>query len=426
MIINLPIELYTSDMPRVFEEFSAWIGETAWRRRAIGVAADIRGHPHLKEYISEENAVALALTKCSEARKKYGGLPPALVNDRTLYSAFQLASQTLALCNSSPAVSRKALQGRIRGAFKNPDDLRALQLELSVATHFARRGLSVSWPEMSGGGTFDMLVSGFGERVVEVECKLASIDKGRKIHRREALEALSFVQRKLDAIAANLRSGLVVVVTLPDRLPQKLRERQELLAAIAQSVLAGTSRTLACGTDIRIEGFDASKYPHLGPPLTSELRSDIDAITRTENRQAVILGRRGAGAMIVVLQSQIEDTFLQYVFNTMADAAKRQLSGQRAGLVLVGFEDVNPRQLVATAEQDLEPANTPTALRVAVSDFLGSSSRDHLVGAAFFSSSELVMSPDGVLSRSGGAYYFPKTESPFWTEEFRGLFADGS
>jgi len=34
------------------------------------------------------------------------------------------------------------------------NDMRALRLELSVATHFARRGHRLQWPEMVVGGTF--------------------------------------------------------------------------------------------------------------------------------------------------------------------------------------------------------------------------------------------------------------------------------
>ena len=80
------------------------------------------------------------------------------------------------------------LRRRVHGAFKNPDDMRGLRLELSAATHFARRARKLAWPEMTGEGTFDLLIQDVGPRGLEIECKAISEDKGRRIHKREVLD----------------------------------------------------------------------------------------------------------------------------------------------------------------------------------------------------------------------------------------------
>jgi len=56
----------------------------------------------------------------------------------------------------------------------------ALQFELSVATHFTRRGLHVQWPEMTGVGTFDLLVDGLDTQPLEVECSRFRTTKGEE------------------------------------------------------------------------------------------------------------------------------------------------------------------------------------------------------------------------------------------------------
>jgi hypothetical protein len=65
---------------------------------------------------------------------------------------------------------------------------------------------------------------------------------------------------------------------------------------------------------------------------------------------------------------------------------------------------------------------TPTALRIAVSRFLSGEGRDHVVGVGFLSESGLQLLEAGLVGLAGTAYYFPKRESPKWSEDFSGLF----
>jgi len=127
-----------------------------------------------------------------------------------------------------------------------------------------------------------------------------SDDKGRRVHRREALEALDHLQRSLETAAHNLLSGLAVVVTLRDRLPTAFKARQELLNEIARAVLVGVDLEIGHDAEVRIQDFDIAKYPDLGPPVTEALRRDINEITGTINRQVLNLGaeRRSSGPRV--------------------------------------------------------------------------------------------------------------------------------
>jgi hypothetical protein len=420
----LQVELHTRDIPTVFARFREIVGERRWTKRVTAINSEARGQPYLREYLLEENAIAFAFDRCSAQVSRYGSMPLQSSNDRSLYPAFRLAAQTLSLLDKSSAEQGKRLVRRIHGAFRNPDDMRAIQLEFAIATHFVRRGYSISWPEMDKFGNFDLMVHGVGPYGLEVECKSASVDKGRKIHKRDALVFNHLVGQKLEGIAQRLNSGLAVVLTVPDRLPAAFLDRQRLAERVGRAVLVGKSVGVDGGCDVRLSEFDIARYPGLGPPESSQVRQYIDDITGTRNRQAMILGRRSAGALVFVVQSRQEDTFLRYVFNSVRDAARNQLSAKRAGIVLVGLEGISADELVRTAQLEKNPKEDPTALRIAVSKFLGGSTTDHVVGVGFLSRDELTPKEHGHVSSEGSAYHFPKTESSFWHDDFRGIFGE--
>jgi len=418
----LQVDLYTRDFPTVFARFREAVGERQWTKRVTAINSEARGQPYLREYLLKENAIAFALDRCSAQASRHGAFPSQSSNDRSLYPAFRLAAQTLSLIDKSSAKQGKRLVRRIHGAFRNPDDMRAIQLEFGIATHFVRRGYRISWPEMEESGDFDLMVHGIGPDGLEVECKSASVDKGRKIHKRDALDFNHLVRQKLEGTAHRLNSGLAVVLTVSDRLPAAFRDRQQLAERVVRAVLVGKSITVDEGSDVRLSEFDIVQYPDLGAPESSQLRQYIDHITGTRNREAMILGRKGAGALVFVTQSRQEDTFLRYVFNSVREAAREQLSAKRAGIVLVGLEGISADELVRTAQQDKNPTEDPTALRIAVSKFLGGSTTDHVVGVGFLSKDELTPKGPGHVSSEGSAYHFPKTESSFWHDDFSGMF----
>jgi hypothetical protein len=118
--------------------------------------------------------------------------------------------------------------------------MRGLRLELSAATHFARRARKFAWPEMTGEGTFDLLVQDVGPRGLEIECKAIPEDKGRKIHKREVLDFYRLLWPHIQSTVKGLSTG-------------------------------------------RLGDIRSSTRP-------SEVRAAIDEVTETNNRQAMVIG----------------------------------------------------------------------------------------------------------------------------------------
>lgn len=421
----MQIELHTGDIPLVFERFSDLIGAHNWIKRVDLLKSEIKGNRLLKDYLTQENEMAFSLQASTDLANKFGRIPVRYVDCRPLYSCMAFAAQILSISETLGKVQRAQLVRRVHGAFKNPDDMRGLRLELTVATHFLRRGLDVEWPEMIGGGTMDLVVPDLGPQGLEIECKSISDDKGRKIHRRESLEFCSLVATKLNDLGKNLKVGVVAVLTLDERMPGNFASRKNLAQSVLQNVLSGSSNCRLDGANLRIHEFDPALLGELGNdgiPVVSRAR--IDSITGTANRQALIVGRKSGGAIVFVLQSAHDDSMLTYTFNTLSRSASKQLSGGRAGLFLVGLEGLEAESLIDLAQQDLTGDRPPTALRMKVSDFLASQSRDHVVGVGFISKGALHPASGDTIDSGGSAYIFPKQESLYWHSDFAGLFSE--
>jgi hypothetical protein len=421
--IMLKVEIQTGEIPDVFVRFKEVIDERYWLKRFASIKDETRGQLFLRDHLAEENAIAFALARCSDLVARYGRIPMQETENLGLYPAISLAAQALSIMDHSSSIEAKKLVQRIRGAFKNPDDMRAIQLEIIAATHFVLRGHSVAWPEMEKIGTFDLLVKDLGTNGLEIECKSVSEDKGRKIHRREALEFHQLVKPKFQTFSRNLQTGVAVVLTIPGRLPPLFQQKKVLAKHVIDSFLTAQSMVLEDGSHIRVTEFDVAS---LGVTETGRglviSREAIDQVTATKNRESMILGNKN-GAIIFVLQSRQDDTMLEYVFNTLSESAKKQLSKSRPALFLVGLQSIEAANLLDIAMQDNDSKQPPTALRFGVSEFLANQDRDHVVGVGFLSGGALSSELNGVVKNGGTAYVFSKKESRFWHEDFSGLFS---
>ncbi len=418
----LALDVHTYLIPDIFRRFADVIGEQHWRNRVQQCKQAMRGNVFLREHLMRENDMAFQLDRLSELAQRFGRIPLAEAENPALYPAGSLAAQALSIMNTVTTKEAERFRRRIHGAFKNPADMRGLRLELTAATHFARRGRRISWPETNGAGNFDLLVEGDGYEPLEVECKSIGEDKGRRIHRPEVLDFAALLKPHLRSTIAGLETGLSVVLTVPDKLPTAYKERVELAKSLGQATFVGSDCYLADGSAVRIAEFDANQLGDAPLLDHRELRSAVDSISGTDNCSVVLIGTQAGGALALTIQSQRDDVLMTSVFGTLSDAAKRQLTGSRAGMLFTGFDGLNGEQLLSVAAQDQDSSQHPTALRVAASKFLSSNTRDHLVGVGFVSRSALRPIKSGLIESGGTAYYFPKRESSFWSDGFSGMF----
>lgn len=418
------ISIHDYEIDQLFRRFRYLIGESNWRQRIKKLEEEIRGNTFLRHHLLQENDIAYQLNHCSNLERQYGTLPVGRMDLSPVYPALAFVSHCLSTLDRMDAENRTRAIGRIQGAFRNPEDMRALQLEFTAGLHFAKLGHRLAWPELeTGGDTYDLLVEDLGPTGLEIECKAVSEEKGRRITTRHALEFWNLMQRDLLAATRGLHGGLSIVITLPGKLPTNFTERKELAKLVARAILSGHSQIYPQAA-ISIHDFDAQMLADIdwnnAGPGTREL---IESITGATNRQAMVTGLRGGGAVICVIQSSQDDSLFDAIQKTAKRAATGQLTGNRPGLILLEFGGMSSEGMESLAEHDNIPGNAPTGLRRWASEFLTNcTDRDHIVGIGFLSRGTMRRPSSNVVTSSGSAYVFPRRDSSQWNEAFSGLF----
>ncbi|WP_461573249.1 hypothetical protein [Thiobacillus sp.] len=403
----------------MYRRLESAIGAGHWQGAVARQEEAIRSNHFLGDYLRSEYAIAYQLDRLRRLVAGFGTVPHEACNDPSIFPSLAFAAQVLEVLERSTVKQARAFVKRVRTAFSSSENMHGLRLELQAATHFARRGQRVVWHRVNNGGSFDLLIEDLGPSGLEVECKSISENKGRKIHRLAALEFWGELWRDLAGVAQNLRSGLAVVLTVPYRLPEDAGERAALAREVVARIVAGSGAALGGGAEVRIEPFDPAKIEAAKDTGREELRKAIDAATGTANREAAVYGTPAGGMLAFVMQSAVEDDVLDQVFATLDDSAARQFTRKRGALFWVALQGIDADQLLSVHEQDSDPGEQPTALRLGVNNFLNRAP-GHIVGVVFSSRSGLFPAVDGSTDSGGTTNFFLKEESPLWHASFRG------
>lgn len=183
----LATEMTTAQVPVVYRRLATAIGPEHWQGAVSKQEAAIRSNQFLDDYLRSEYAIAYQLEKLRVLVAAHGDVPMRAWNDRSIFPALGFAAQVLGVLSRCTNKQARTFVRRVRTAFDSAENMHGLRLELQAATHFTRRGKHVSWHRANNAGTFDLLVDDLGPSGLKVECKSISDNKGRRIHRRDAL-----------------------------------------------------------------------------------------------------------------------------------------------------------------------------------------------------------------------------------------------
>lgn len=423
--MQIKTSVHDYEIQDIFIQFRNLIPESNWINRVRKLNDEARGNKFLKHYHFDGNAIAYQLNACSEIINKYGALPIGGIDLSYIYSAIAFASHALSVTNLMEISNKKSMLKRIAAAFRNPEDMRALQLEFTAAHHLSKKGYELEWPEISGLGTFDLFVKNLGPLGLQVECKAISADKGKKISKRETLDFFKLLETELKSFLNNLNIGISVVLTLPSSLPNQHKERMLLAKKVGNAILANQSHHTN-EFQIVIKEFSPRLLKSIGKDRNyRNHREIIDSITGIQNLHSITIGAKSGGAMCLAVQSMQDDAMFESIKVTAKKAAESQLASNRPGLILLEFSGISSNEMLSLARQDNTFGNTPTALRKWASDFLANNSiRNHIIGIGFLSRGEMTRPDATTVVNSAATYLFPRKESPLWDDSFNGLFAE--
>jgi len=325
----------------MYRRLATAIGAEHWQGAVARQEDAIRVNHFLGDYLRSEYAIAYQLDRLRKLVGRFGTVPHEACSDPGIFPSLAFAAQVLRVLELSSAKHAKAFVRRVRTAFSSSKEMHGLRLELQAATHFARRGHRVVWHRVKNEGSFDLLIDDLGPSGLEVECKSISENKGRRIHRRAALEFWGELWKDVASVAQNLRSGLAIVLTVPYRLPDDAGEIAALKREVVTRILAGSGATLGKCAEVRIEPFDPARIEAAKVQSRNELRKAIDLATGTSNREAVVYGTPAGGMLAFVMQSAGEDDVLDQVFATLEDSAARQFTCKRGALFWVALQGID-------------------------------------------------------------------------------------
>lgn len=277
-------QLTTAEVPDVYRRLATAIDAKHWQAAVTRQEDAIRANHFLGDYLRSEYAIAYQLDRLRALVAAFGTVPLEARNDPNNFSSLAFAAQVLRVLEGSTVKQARAFVKRVRTAFSSSENMHGLRLELQAATHFVRRGQHVVWHRVNNGGSFDLLIDDLGLAGLEVECKSISENKGRRVHRRDALDFWGELWKDIANVAQNLHSGLAVVLTVPYRLPVDATDRAAIAKAVVARVLAGSGAALDRGMDLRIQSFDPKEITVAKDAGREVLRTAIDAVTGTNNR----------------------------------------------------------------------------------------------------------------------------------------------
>jgi hypothetical protein len=412
-------------VPGIFARFEEIVEEVVWLEQAAKVDREIEAHPELGEYLREQNRVVFALSQCTvAARNNRGRLPWSMTQDLQYLEAFVFAWRVVQLAEAARRLTNKRYAifvKRVREALRSPQMLKAMQMEATIATHFVAAGRRVLFPEMgTGSESFDLLVEDLGNQGLEIECKVVTANKGRKIHVAESIELLTRVVALpcVQLAASRGTSGLAIRVTVPKRLPDRT-QWDELCRGVSRVVLSGRSDQLTDGTHVRLFDFDPAVLGKLETPISPITRKAIEGITGAENRHCMFFRppENAGGIVAVVVDSEQPDSMLHELFQTFEDSAGRQLTGTRPGALFATFEGIGAHQL-ADLGSHAALRGQHSALEWRASAFL-KKAIPHIVGVGFLSEADY----SSAQTASGGtAFWIPRSISTHWHPSFSGIF----
>lgn len=421
-------EIRLAEAASAYTRFATLIGRERWKSRVDQIRKHTAPDGFLRDYLLRKYSCASMLESCAELLVARGELDEREIIDRGLQPAIAFMMQALSLYDACVEEQRERFLSRIRAALIDADEMRGLQLEMLVAAGVVMRGYSVRIPEIerSVAGdqatVFDILVEDFGETGIEIECKAIGEDTGRKIrgdHARNFYECLS---RKLEPILEELKKGIAVVVTVPDRFEDALKtfHKQSVLADYICSNVRGENPSEAlAGVEVVFQEFDPAESLAIATGGREghhgAARKIVDKITGTVNRNVLVNTKDDLkGAVIVALRSLKSDRFAAQVTEIARNASSRQLSKTRPGVVVLGIEisDLAMR----------EAAQLQTELDKIAKEFYRRDQRGHVATLGFLSQRTTKLRGENSETIGASFYHFKNVRCVFSLPDLQILF----
>jgi hypothetical protein len=371
------------------------IGKPTLQKRVDALKARMTGNPVLDNFLRQEYSTELAIERFLHRRRTTGRWPTKVRDEATavtLSFAFLLTEVHRRL---SPK-GRTDLERRLYGSLKGENSLAPIVHEMTVACHLMNRHWDVEFHDLEEGGGFDYFArNGLG--AIEVECKRASADAGRKIHRDEFGRFAGPLLPALWEFAPRGTADLVHM-RIKDRLP---KGEPDLLPLRKAAFDAMNTTSAISGDTFKV---DIAKVGLSHPSFGDEavMRKEVERYLGTKHFH-LIYAVKGAHVTALAVTSDKGDRILSHIYGQLKHAAE-QFSRQRPAVVWTYIEGVQP--------EEWEGLIGDTALQRMSNRYMLGQARQHVFSMAYSSTGHLV-ARDGHFQHTGPLMNYNRGEPEF-------------
>jgi hypothetical protein len=406
--------LLMNDFPSIYNALVDAFPHKPWLKRTEVLDQHAKSAPLRHALARKSNDIAYSLSLFDQ----FGMGLMATPEESEMVVAMCTIAQTLNLAKISGEQARSRLLKRLEGAFRNPDDMRAMRMELHTATHLHRLGSRVEWSdECSGQETFDMLIVGASGQEVEVECKTWSEDKGSAITAEQASGLLQHLDGMKTKLIETVNSGevLAAILTVAAGLPRSEPEQRQLAHDLVRAIVK--SQPIVA---------DAGKVSlhRLPAPLIGQLEGDthiayclqlVDAkLGPAVGYRAVIVDRQRT--VIVEFRSERASKKFSRMLKDAKHAIRDQMTGSRPGCLVVRLEGISGSALRERVE---EVGSVPA---VFAQTLFQDEQHEHLDCIVWLSDPTLQELASGVGSSQSVSYVMRSTKGRYSYLDLGGMF----
>ncbi|WP_439850722.1 hypothetical protein ACTACG_02125 [Pseudomonas syringae] len=397
-------DLKETSFPALYSRFvGLFQGTKPWLKVIEKQQLQMKANPYSQIQIERENRVTYGLAAFDGGGQELAGSSywPNVLH------AMSFAAQVCEIIDKAPdGAGKKGYIGRIRGAFSNPADMRAIRFEHLTALALYRNGSQIEWPETSNGPErFDILATDRDGNTFEVECKSCSPDKGRAVTEHEATQFFPHILKKMEAVTKP-SEVLIVKVRVPKRLPTSDKDLSTLAGEIVEAIKTGKTETEQ-GALLVFNRYSMPLANSLKPEVVQAMVNDQASreFNGVEGYRILQYSETTSTTLCVEVCSGRSPEFFDATWATSKHAIQNQMTGTRPGCLVLRLEGLDKEALEEFALE------TPNVLAWFATKVLRDDRHKHLACLAFISDETMaITSPDSKTHQSC-SYVFNSKEA---------------
>ena len=343
------------ELPALLERFVRIAEWDQWSKRLEWLEREVGREGGMGLFWSERCALELAFASIwrrYRVRRRRLTRVDAMTPEELRFLGFATA---LVRCYEVlSAAGRKRLKGMLQDATNKDDGLGPLAHEMFVATHLVSRGYEVGFHDLEGGSGYDLVASKGGVSV-EVECKHISGDIGRQIHRKDLYRLGDRMTPRMVAHLGNLHTGLYLRLTIPGRLHRREEAQEGLCTLLGQAMVSGLGRLEANGCRVELQEFDVAAVADGWASARGVDRGRVAAGLVSHfglvNKNVLVYVQPAKSAIVVAVESAVEDRVLRAIHRMLRDSSKHQFGGRAPAILCCHLAEVTEEQLVRLREK---------------------------------------------------------------------------